>query len=68
MTKLNNFFLNRLKNGGILDLGITHELRIDWSNDKQQGILLKSLEPEEIKKGLMRMVKVIDEDISEGYL
>ena len=44
------------------------ELRIDWDNDRHQGIALKSLEPDDVKQGLLDAVNLIAKEQLDEYL
>jgi hypothetical protein len=63
-----NFIINCYKFGGLMPklekirintFNNRHELRIDWDNDRHQGISLKSLTPKDVKQGLLDAVHLI---------
>ena len=45
-----------------------HDLRIDWDNDRHQLIALKSLTPEDVKKGLFDAAHAIQKEQQNKYL
>lgn len=40
-----------------------YKIQIDWSNDRHQAIKLKSLEPEDVRQGLNKTAKILEQEI-----
>jgi len=43
----------KLKKIWVNTSGDRHELRMDWSNDRHQSVIIKSLAPEDVREGLL---------------
>jgi hypothetical protein len=45
-----------------------HELRMDWDNERHQAVAIRTLEPEDVKQGLLEAAHLIAKEQAGGQL